>query len=683
MLEENVNIKGQMIRLTNELKEHNYLYYVLADPIISDREFDRKLVELEQLEELHPEFKDVSSPTSVVGGGITKDFNTVKHDVPMLSLGNTYSKEELVEFDQRVVKSIGHSIEYSCELKFDGFAIGLKYHNGKLVQALTRGDGVQGDDVTTNVKTIRSIPLHLIGTYPKDFEVRGEIFMHRKAFERMNENRVANGENPFANPRNSAAGTIKMQEQSEVAKRPLDAFLYHVIGQEREFQTHLSSLQQTSKWGLPVSEYSQVANNMDEVWAYIEHWDKERKNLSFDIDGVVIKVNEYALQDELGYTAKSPRWAIAYKFETEQAATKLLSISYQVGRTGAITPVANLVPISLLGTTIKRASLHNADIIAQLDVQIGDTVFIEKGGEIIPKIVGVDLKSRPKNAKPVAFITHCLECQTELIRYEGEAAHYCPNENGCPPQIKGRIEHFISRKALNIDSLGEGKIGMLFDNGLVHNPADLFDLTYDDLFGLSKEIKNEESGEIRTISFRERTAEKVVEGIEKAKSIPFDQVLYGLGIRFVGATVAKKLATHFGNIKKLMDATLEELIAVDEIGIKIAQSVVSHFKEEQNKLIIQRLADSGLQLKQSAGDSPISDILLGKKIVVSGVFTNFSRAEIKTLIESHGGKNVSSISTKTDYIVAGENMGPAKLEKAAKLDIPIISESTFIDMVNV
>ena len=679
---EESHIKEEISRLTKELRDHNYRYYVLADPVISDREFDALLKDLEELELKYPHLKDPNSPTDVVGGGITKEFQTVKHDVPMLSLSNTYSKEELSEFNQRVVNSIGRKVDYSCELKFDGLAIGLKYEKGQLIQALTRGDGVQGDDVTTNVKTIRSIPQQLVGDYPDSFEVRGEIFMHRKAFAKMNEERIANGDKPFANPRNSAAGTIKIQDQSEVAKRPLDAYLYHVLGQERNYTTHLSTLQMTAKWGLPVSDHARIAHSIDDVWSFIEYWDTNRKNLSYDIDGVVIKVNEYALQDELGYTAKSPRWAIAYKFETERASTILQSISYQVGRTGAITPVANLEPILLLGTTVKRASLHNADIIANLDVQVGDTVYVEKGGEIIPKIVGVDLNLRPSNAQKVSFITNCPECNTPLIRMEGEAAYYCPNEDGCPPQIKGRIEHFISRKALNIDSLGEGKIGILFDNHLIKNPADLFDLSYEDLFGLTKEIENDETGEVRVISFREKTAEKILEGIENAKNIPFNQVLFGLGIRYVGSTVAKKLAAHFGDIRKLMEASIEDLTAIDEIGIRIAESVVEFFQNHQNVAIVEKLIDAGLQFVQLQDETRLSEKLNGKKFVVSGVFSSYGRDEIKALIEQHGGINVSSISAKTDFVLAGDNMGPAKLEKAKKLTIPIISEEDFKELIN-
>ncbi|MFT5724353.1 MAG: DNA ligase (NAD+) [Bacteroidia bacterium] len=675
-------IKNTITQLTNELRQYNYNYYVLAMPSISDREFDKKLKSLEQLESTYPQFKQPNSPTTVVGGEVTKDFNTIKHDVPMLSLGNTYSKEELFDFDNRVKKLIGDDFEYTCELKFDGLAIGIKYKDGKLTQALTRGDGVQGDDVTKNVKTIRSIPHQLIGQYPAEVEVRGEIFMHRKAFEKMNADRVFDGDKPFANPRNSAAGTIKMQEQSEVAKRPLDAFLYHILGDEKEFKTHNGALLKAQAWGLPVNNDMQIAQDIDAVWTFIEQWDKKRKTLSYDIDGIVIKVNDFNQQHDLGFTAKSPRWAIAYKFETERAETILKSISYQVGRTGAVTPVANLEPVLLLGTTVRRASLHNADVMSDLDVRVGDTVFVEKGGEIIPKIVGVNLDLRPSNAVVTDFIHQCPECETTLVRTEGEAAHYCPNDSECPPQIKGRIEHFISRKALNIDSLGEGKIEMLFDAGLLSSPADLYELKFEKLNGLSKSIINETTGEERLISFRERTAQKMIEGVQASKEIPFDRVLFGIGIRFVGSTVAKKLAQHFKNINAIMEASLEELIGVDEIGDIIGQSVVSFFANETNKRNVQRLIDVGLQMHQEEGEAPVSSILEGQKIVVSGVFTHYSRNDLKSEIEKNGGENVSSISAKTSFILAGENMGPAKLQKAEKLDVRIVSEQEFIDMIN-
>lgn len=676
------DIKNTISALTESLRKHNYNYYVLAMPKISDREFDKQLKELERLEAAYPQYKQSNSPTTSVGGAVTKDFNTVAHDVPMLSLGNTYSKEELFDFDNRVKKLIGDNFEYTCELKFDGLAIGIKYKNGVLTQALTRGDGVQGDDVTTNVKTIRSIPHHLKGEYPDEVEVRGEIFMHRKAFAKMNADRIAAGDKPFANPRNSAAGTIKMQEQSEVAKRPLDAFLYHILGDEKEFKTHNGALLKAKAWGLPVNDDMRIASTMEDVWSFIEVWDKKRKDLSYDIDGIVIKVNDFNLQHDLGFTAKSPRWAIAYKFETERASTKLESISYQVGRTGAVTPVANLEPVLLLGTTVKRASLHNADVMSDLDVRIGDTVYVEKGGEIIPKIVGVNLEKRASTAAPTTFIHLCPECGTPLVRTEGEAAHYCPNDGGCPPQIKGRIEHFISRKALNIDSLGEGKIGMLFDAGLVTSPADLYDLSFEDLNGLSKSVVNEDTGESRLISFREKTAQKIIDGIVASKQIPFDRVLYGIGIRFVGSTVAKKLAQHFKTIISLQQAELEMLVTVDEIGDKIGQSVVDFFAIESNREMVERLTTAGLQMEQAAGEALLSSKLEGMKIVVSGVFTSFSRNDLKSEIEKHGGQNVGSISAKTSFVLAGENMGPAKLEKAEKLGVRVVSESEFIEMIN-
>jgi len=675
-------IKQKIIDLTQSLRQHNYNYYVLAQPTISDREFDQLLKDLEALEAVYPQYKQENSPSSTVGGEVTKDFNTVAHDTPMLSLSNTYSRDELIDFDNRVRKAIGDDFKYTCELKFDGFAIGIKYVEGKLTRALTRGDVVQGDDVTTNVKTIRSIPHQLVGDFPNEVEVRGEIFMHRKAFERMNAERVAAGEKPFANPRNSAAGTIKMQEQSEVAKRPLDAYLYHVIGDENRFRSHHESLVEAKSWGLPVSDEMRLAGNIDEVWDYIYSWDEKRKNLSYDIDGIVVKVNNFNLQHDLGFTAKSPRWAIAYKFETERAETTLNSISYQVGRTGAVTPVANLEPVLLLGTTVKRASLHNADIISQLDVRIGDSVYVEKGGEIIPKIVGVNLDLRKPDAQPVSFIHECPECGTSLERKEGEAAHYCPNDAGCPPQIKGRIEHFISRKAMDIDSLGEGKIDMLYEAGILNDPADLYALSFDQLNGLKKSITNSETGEVREVSLREKSAQKILDGVEASKLIPFDRVLYALGIRFVGSTVAKKLAQALGTMDALMETSLESLIAVDEIGEKIAQSVVTYFNNPSNQNIINRLKEAGLQMQQQAPETRASNILEGKKIVVSGVFTTYSRNELKKEIENHGGQNVGSISAKTSFILTGENMGPAKLEKAEKLGVPIVSEEEFIRMIN-
>lgn len=673
--------KEKIDQLTKELKFHNYRYYVLADPVISDREFDRMLRELEDLENQYPEYRHSDSPTISVGGEVTKEFNSVTHAVPMLSLGNTYSESELRDFDERVRKIIGDNFEYSAELKFDGFALAVTYENGKMVRAVTRGDGKKGDDVTTNVKTIRSIPGELVGDYPPKLEVRGEVFMHRKAFDKLNRERVKNGDSAFANPRNSAAGTIKMQEQDEVRKRPLDCFMYNVILEDHRGQKHYEMLQKAATWGIPVSTEMRKCANIDEVFDYIHRWDEKRKTLSYDIDGVVVKVNDFALQDELGTTAKSPRWAIAYKFETERASTRLLSISYQVGRTGAITPVANLEPVLLLGTTVKRASLHNEDIIHELDVRPGDLVFVEKGGEIIPKIVGVDKEARPEGTEPAEFITHCPECGTELIRNEGEAAHYCPNSDSCPPQITGRIDHFISRKAMDIDSLGEGKVELLFQNGLISNFADLYHLKPEELLGISKTFTDEDTGKTRTVSFKEKTVEKIMEGLKASHNRPFERVLYALGIRHVGETVAQKLARHFKSMQALISAGVEELEAVDEIGTVIAHSVRSYLDNENNLAMIRSLEESGLQMAIEETEHELqSEILLGKKIVVSGVFSRFSRNEIKQIITDNGGQNVSSISSKTDFVVAGENMGPAKHEKANKLGIRILSEDEFVDM---
>ena len=675
-------IKNQIDILTAELKEHNYRYYVLAEPVLSDREFDRKLEELEALEKEHPELAHTDSPTKVVGGAVTKSFKTVKHSRPMLSLGNTYNEAEIREFDQRARKLAGMDLEYVCELKFDGFAIGLTYSRGKLIQALTRGDGFQGDDVTENVKTIRSIPHQLQGDYPDEFEIRGEIFMHRKGFDKMNSERVSNGEPPFANPRNSAAGTIKLQESKEVAKRPLDCYLYHLLGDEKRFTTHFDSLKESQTWGLPVNDAMKLCANIDEVIAFIKHWDKQRRNLTFDIDGIVIKVNSFQLQHELGFTSKTPRWAISYKFETERALTKLNFVSFHVGRTGAITPVANLEPVQLLGTTVKRASLHNEDIISQLDVRTGDWVFVEKGGEIIPKIVGVDLTQRTSDSEPLKFITHCPECKTELLRLEGEAAHYCPNEDGCPPQIKGKMVHFVGRKAMDINSMGEETIDLLWANGLIKNVADIYDLRFETILGLSRTILNELTAEERIVSLREKSAENLIAGIEQSKQVPFERVLFSLGIRFVGETVAKKLARHFKSVEAIASATLEELVAVDEIGERIAVSILHWFSNPVHQGMIQKMKAAGVQLAiDEANAVQIDNKLNGKAFVVSGVFTQFSRDELKETIEKFGGKTSGSISSKTDYVLAGENMGPAKLEKAQALGVKIISEEDFIAMI--
>ena len=671
----------KITQLTAALKQHNYNYYVLAQPTISDKEFDMQLKELEKLEAAYPQFADANSPTKQVGGEVTKNFETIPHSTRMLSLSNTYNKEELVDFDGRVQKLLGSTaFEYVAELKFDGFAIALRYENGVLVKAITRGDGMQGDDVTANVKTIKSIPHQLVGDFPEKLEVRGEIFIHKAAFERMNEERAAKGDQLYANPRNTAAGTIKLQDSAEVAKRPLDGFLYHVAENNGQQLNHFDGLQKIKSFGLPVNEATRVCKSIDDVWEFIEWWDVKRNQLSFEIDGVVVKVNNRNQQEELGFTSKFPRWAISYKFETERVATKLLEITYQVGRTGVVTPVANLEPVQLLGTTVKRASLHNADIIALLDVREGDTVYVEKGGEIIPKIVDVDTENRPQNSVPTVFATQCPECQTALVREEGEAAFRCPNILGCPPQIKGRIEHFISRKAMDVDSLGEGKIDVLFQSGLVSTSADLYDLTTDKILGLSKTMLNEETGEERTVSFKDRTVENILIGIEASKKQPFERVLFGLGIRFVGETVAKKLAFHFKNMGTLLAASFEELVTVNEIGDKIAQSIIDHFSIEKNREEVQRLQAVGLCFEVVEKELA-SNALNGAKIVVSGVFTRFGRNELKQLIEDNGGINVSSISKATDFVIVGDSMGPAKKEKAEQLGVKMISEDEFAEMI--
>jgi DNA ligase (NAD+) len=602
----------------------------------------------------------------------------------MMSLSNSYSIGEIVEFDNRIKKLTGKSPEYVCELKYDGLSISLIYEKGLLIRAVTRGDGIRGDDVTNNVKTIKSIPLRLRGNFPDELEIRGEIFMPHKEFDRLNREREEIGESPFANPRNAAAGSLKLQDPAEVAKRNLDCYLYYIPHDLEGINTHYQSMRYAASLGFKVSKYMALCKNIDEIKEYINDWEKGRKNLPFDIDGIVIKVNDIRLQKELGYTAKSPRWAIAYKFKAERAETTLLSIDYQVGRTGAVTPVANLKPVLLAGTTVKRASLHNADIIKALDVRIGDTVFVEKGGEIIPKIVGVNLQKRPEGAKPVEFIKNCPQCGTPLIRKEGEAAHYCPNEDGCPPQIKGKLEHFISRKAMNIDSLGEGKIEMLYDHGLVKNIADLYDLTYDKLIGIEKIIPAGDGKKEKKISFREKTVQNILKGIEQSKTVPFTRVLYALGIRYVGETVAKKLANHFKSIDNLIRASFDELVAVEEIGEKIAESVINYFKKEEHIKIIERLKEKGvkLEIKDDGSTSVYENKLQGKSFVVSGVFKNYSRDEIKALIERYGGKNTSSISLKTDYLLAGDKMGPSKKEKALKLNIPVISEEDFEKMIS-
>ena len=661
-------ISAKILALSNELNDHNYRYYVLAEPVISDQEFDLKLKELEALEKQFPEFALPNSPTKTVGGGLLDEFKTVPHKRRMLSLGNTYSEEELLEFDERVRKSLGiDAVEYVCELKIDGLAISLFYENGQLIQAVTRGDGFQGDDVTENVKTIRSVTQQLHGNYPTSFEIRGEIFMHRKGFERLNQQRQAQGEATYANPRNVASGSLKIKDAKEVAKRPLDITLYHFLSDQYPFATHSESLIQAQSWGIKTAEHSQTCRSIEEVFDYLKRWDAARHDLGFDTDGVVIKVNSLRHQEELGFTAKVPRWAIAYKFQTETATSKLLGITYQVGRTGAITPVAELQPVSLLGTTVKRASLHNANEIERLDVRIGDTVFVEKGGEIIPKIVGVDFSRRAENSVPHMYITHCPECNSELQRNDGEAQHYCLNSEECPPQAIGKIEHFVGRKAMDIQSIGSEMAETLYQQGLVRELADLYFITFDQVLALDR--------------VGEKTAMNLIEGIETSKSQPFERVLFGLGIRYVGETVAKKLAQGLGNIDAIMVATEEQLVAIDEIGERIAESVVQYFSEEKHRMGIERMKAAGLTFtaiqKESLGDG-----LAGKTMVISGVFAKHSRDEIKVMIEAHGGKVGSGVTGKTDFLVAGDGIGPSKLEKATQLGVNIIDEDTFLTMIS-
>ena len=678
---ETQDIQKRILELTRELNELNHKYYVLATSEISDYEFDILLKELESLEHQHPEFRQPDSPTQRVGGDLTKDFITREHKTPMLSLGNTYSEGELKEFHNRVLKLAGQAPEYVCELKYDGVAISITYENGLLTQALTRGDGTQGDDVTANVKTIKTIPLRLRGDYPSFFEIRGEILLSHSTFSMLNKQREEQGIAPFANPRNAAAGTLKMQDPTIVAQRSLDCYLYFVIGDKLPFDTHYDNLKAAENWGFKIPKNIVKCADLEDIFDFINSWKTGRFSLPYDIDGVVIKVNNYAVQKELGFTAKTPRWAIAYKFVAERVLTTLNSISYQVGRTGSITPVANLDPVQLAGTIVKRATLHNADFMESFDLHLHDKVYVEKGGEIIPKIVGVDLEARSANAEKAIFPDVCPECGTPLVRKEGEANHYCPNESLCPPQIKGKLEHFISRKAMNIDSLGEGKIQMLYDNGLVRNIADLYDLTYNDLFGLEKIIETEDE-ESRKISLREKSANSIIKSLQDSLTVPFRRVLFAMGIRYVGETVAKKLAAHYKSIERLSQATIMELILVDEIGDKIAESIFNWFCIDSNREIVKRLREKGLQLDCKNEKSEIEeDLLNGKSFVISGVFEHFSRDEIKDAILRFGGKNISAISAKTNYLIAGEKMGPSKREKANKLGVPIISESEFLEMI--
>lgn len=664
-----MNIETTIQKLREELHHHNYLYYTLDKPEIPDYEFDQKLKELQELEEKHPEFYDENSPTVRVGGTITKNFATATHEFRMYSLDNSYSQEDLENWEKRIRKQVDGDIEYTCELKYDGASISLTYENGVFTRAVTRGDGVQGDDVTTNVKTIKSVPLRLKGEdYPDKFYIRGEIVMPHEGFAHLNAARIEAGEEPFANPRNTASSSIKLQDSAEVARRPLDCLLYNITGNDLGFDTQFEGLQKAREWGFKVPEEAKLAKNIDEVLAFINFWDDHRHDLPYETDGVVIKVNNLHQQDEMGYTAKSPRWAMAYKFKAEQVSTKLEKITYQVGRTGAITPVANLDPVQLGGTVVKRASLHNADQIEKLDVREGDHVFVEKGGEIIPKIIGVDFTKRDKNSEPTSYISRCPECDTELVRNEGEAQHYCPNSTGCPPQVIGRIQHFISRKAMDIEGLGGETVALFVNNGLIGNYADLYELRKEQILPLER--------------MAEKSADNLINGIEKSKEIPFERVLFALGIRYVGETVAKKLAKHFKNIDTLMKASAEELEAVEEIGERIAESVVDFFAVEENKETVRRLQEYGVQLEISAEKlANQTSKLEGKTFVVSGVF-NMSRNELKKLIEDNAGKVSGSISSKTSYVVAGENMGPSKHEKAEKLGISIISEEQFLSMLD-
>jgi len=664
-------IKEEILRLSEEIEKHNHLYYVESSPQISDYDFDQLLIRLQDLEKEHPEFAFDYSPTKRVGGDLTKKFKTVAHRFPMLSLSNTYSEEEIIDWENRAKKLTSDSLEYICELKYDGVAIGIRYENGILTSAVTRGDGSQGEEITTNVKTIRSIPLKLRGNFPDDFEIRGEIFMPLSSFQKLNAEREEIGEPLFANPRNTASGTLKSQDSKVVADRNLDSYLYGVYGNDLNFSEHLEAVESAASWGFKVpplkDRFIEKVDSIKGIMDFIHYWDKQRNELPFEIDGVVIKINNYAVQKSLGFTAKSPRWAIAYKFKTERVETKLNSVTYQVGRTGAITPVANLQPVLLGGTTVKRASLHNADQIEKLDLHINDSVYVEKGGEIIPKVVGINVEKRSADAQKVIFIEECPECQSQLIRKEGEAQHYCPNEDFCPPQVKGRIEHFISRKAMNIDGLGSETVDLLYAKGLVKNPADLYDLTFDQVVSLDR--------------MADKSANNLIAGIAASKNVPFERVLFALGIRFVGETVAKKLAKSFKSIDSIISASYDDLINVEEIGEKIAISIRQYFENDEHISIIVRLKEAGLQFEmiEKAGTSNKLD---GKAFVVSGVFTAFSRDEIKDVIESNGGKNVSSISTKTDFVVAGDNMGPAKLKKATDLGIRILSEDEFIQLLN-
>jgi DNA ligase (NAD+) len=659
-------MKNRLLELRQLLHQYNYEYYVLSQPTISDYEFDMMLKELQQLESEYPDLYDPTSPTNRVGSDISTDFKQVKHSFPMLSLGNTYSQEEVIDFLNRAKKLVPEDMEIVCELKYDGTSISLTYEDGMLVRAITRGDGEQGDDVTANVKTIRTIPLRLQGQdFPKTMEVRGEVLMPWNVFERLNQEREEQEESLFANPRNAASGTIKLQNSKEVSRRKLDAYLYSLLGTQLPSKTHYENLQLLKSWGFKVSDAVKVCKNIDEVFEFINYWNVERKNLPVATDGIVLKINSLAQQEELGFTSKTPRWAIAYKFQAERACTRLNSIDFQVGRTGAVTPVANLDPVQLSGTIVKRASLHNDDFIQGLDLYIGDMVYVEKGGEIIPKIVGVDLDARLLIGDKVRFISKCPECNTNLIRYDGEAAHYCPNQMYCPPQIKGRIEHFVSRKAMNIN-IGKESIELLYSKGLINNVADLYSLTLEDLISLER--------------WGQKSAENLLKSLEESKKVEFHRVLFALGIRFVGATVAKRITNQLSSMEAISSATIEQLMKIDDVGERVANSIVDFFSNEQNVDIVNRLKQIGLQMEGEKSEELISDKLSGFSIVISGTFSQFSRDELKLMIEKNGGKNVSSISSKTSFLVAGENMGPSKLEKAKSLGLKILSETEFLNL---
>ena len=663
-----MKIKERIDLLRKELAEHNHSYYVLDTSIISDFEFDKLLHELVKLEDENPEFFDATSPTQRVGGGVIDGFKTVAHKYRMLSLGNTYSEEDLHDFNTRLHKLTDQEIEYVCELKYDGVSISLTYENGGLTQALTRGNGAQGDDVTANVRTIKSIPLKLKGDYPANFEIRGEIFIPIKGLEKMNKLRTEEGLEPYKNPRNTASGSLKLLDANEVSKRPLDCYLYYLIGEDLPSTNHYENLLKARDWGFKIPNEIAKYNTIDDVLKFTERWDKKRHDLPYEIDGIVIKVNDINLQAEMGFTAKSPRWAISYKFKALQVSTKLIEITYQVGRTGAITPVANLEPVQLAGTTVKRASLHNADQIAKLDIREGDKVYVEKGGEIIPKVVGVELNDRNLFSQSTEYIANCPSCNTELVRKEGDAKHYCPNAESCPTQIKGKFEHFISRKAMDIDGLGGETIELLINEGIIKEISDLYHLKKEDLLPLDR--------------MAEKSVENLLIGLGQSKLIPFERVLFGLGVRFVGETVAKVLAKHFKTIDNIIDTDIETLIAVDEIGDKIAESVVNYFSIEDNLKLINDLKESGLQFVSTIEDTTKSSNLNGMKIVVSGVFNQYSRAEYKKMIEEHGGKNVSSISKNTTFVLAGENMGPSKKQKAEDLKIPLVNEDEFLSKID-